>query len=74
MGTRAKLNLSSVGTAAENGPAEARMDRRGKRIISGHFPIETWAALRKLAVDLDKTGQELLEEALTDLLAKYRGN
>ncbi len=31
-----------------------------------------WSALRNLTVDLDKTGQELQEEAITDLLAKYR--
>jgi hypothetical protein len=29
-------------------------------------------ALRRLGVDRDKTTQDLLEEALSDLLAKYR--
>jgi hypothetical protein len=52
-------------------PAE-RPDREGKKIIAGHFPRSTWAALRRLAVDQDKTAQELLDEALADLLAKYR--
>ena len=49
-----------------------RRDREGKKIIAGHFPKATWAELRRLAVDEDKTAQELLEEALADLFAKYR--
>lgn len=51
-----------------------RSDRSGKKIIAGHFPKATWAELRRLAVDHEKTAQELLEEALTDLFAKYRGS
>jgi hypothetical protein len=52
--------------------AAPRHDREGKKIIAGHFPRSTWAALRRLAVDREKTAQDLLEEALADLFAKYR--
>jgi hypothetical protein len=61
----------SVGTT-EQGKGSERRDREGKKIIAGHFPKSTWAELRRLAVDEDKTAQELLEEALADLFAKYR--
>lgn len=49
-----------------------RRDREGKKLIAGHFPKATWAEFRRLAVDEDRTAQELLEEALADLFAKYR--
>jgi len=78
-----KLNLRSepvpppvpAPSAAPSAPAVPdRSDRSGKKIIAGHFPKATWAELRRLAVDHEKTAQELLEEALTDLFAKYRRN
>lgn len=53
-------------------PSADRMDRKGKKIIAGHFPKVTWAELRALCIKHDKTAQELLDEALTDLFAKYR--
>ena len=52
--------------------AVERRDREGKKIIAGHFPKSTWAELRRLAVNEEKTAQDLLEEALTDLFVKYR--
>jgi hypothetical protein len=78
MATRAKLNLtpalteSAVLGNAGTQESEPRPDRIGKRIIAGHFPKSTWATLRRLCVALDKTNQDLLEEALTDLFAKHR--
>ena len=72
-----KLNLTAepvpqVKAEHEGGRAGERPDREGKKIIAGHFPRSTWVALRRLAVDRDRTAQELLEEALADLFAKYR--
>jgi hypothetical protein len=71
-----KLNLTTAQAAepkTEPRPAAiTRHDREGKKIIAGHFPRSTWAELRRLAVDRETTAQELLDEALTDLLAKYR--
>jgi hypothetical protein len=58
--------------SSEQVKTSERRDREGKKIIAGHFPKSTWAELRRLAVDADKTAQELLEEALADLFAKYR--
>ncbi len=53
-------------------PSADRVDRKGKKIIAGHFPKATWAELRALCIKHDKTAQEFLDEALTDLFAKYR--
>lgn len=50
---------------------EAREDRRGKRLISGHFPLSTWAQLRDIATREGRTQQSLLEEALEDFFAKH---
>lgn len=81
MPPRAKLNLNPTATQAQPndrprrsraGEAETRPDREGKKIIAGHFPKATWAELRRLCVDQERTTQTLLEEALADLFAKYR--
>lgn len=79
MAKRAKLptlTLSVEPSTRDEGEARrnaaARIDREGKKIIAGHFPRSTWAELRRLAVDKDKTAQELLEEALADLFVKYQ--
>ena len=55
-------------------PASGRAptpSREGTKFIGGHFPRARWDMFRKLGVELDKKGQELLEEALDDLLAKH---
>jgi hypothetical protein len=52
--------------------AADRVDRKGKKIIAGHFPKATWAELRALCIKHEKTAQEFLDEALTDLFSKYR--
>jgi cytoplasmic iron level regulating protein YaaA (DUF328/UPF0246 family) len=79
MAPRAKLNLTSVaptpeqaGTAPAPHVRERRPDREGKKLISGHFPKSTWAELRRLSIEHETTSQDLLEEALADLFAKYR--
>jgi hypothetical protein len=78
--TRAKIQLKPrldleaskpLPADAETPPAD-RGDRRGKKIIAGHFPKATWAELRGLCIKHDKTSQDFLDEALTDLFAKYR--
>ncbi len=45
--------------------------RVGKRSISGHVSPEVQKQLRRLAVDLDRTHQSLLDEALNDLFRKH---
>ena len=75
---RAKIQLKPrLDLEAANPPPVAvdapdRMDRKGKTIIAGHFPKATWAELRALCIKHDKTAQVFLDEALTDLFAKYR--
>ena len=76
MAQRAKLSLSRQTHPVENSSVVAipseRPDRAGTKVILGHFPKATWAALRRLALEEEKTSQALLEEALTDLFAKYK--
>ena len=45
---------------------------RNKKIIAGPFPKSIWKQFRNLCTTEEKTAQELLEEALTDLFLKYR--
>lgn len=82
MASRAKLQLKPEKPAPVAKPAREeskavaqppakRQDREGTRMIGGHFPHATWAQLRKLAVDENRTTQELLGEALEDLFSKY---
>lgn len=49
-----------------------RTYREGRYLIAGYFDPSTKASLRQIQVThLHKTVQELLEEALNDLFAKY---
>ncbi len=77
---RAKLTLTATKaeapTAVEANVAKAKAptppSRQGKRLIGGHFPRATWVTLRELGTEHDKSTQDLLQEALDDLFAKYR--
>ena len=81
MATKAKLQLrppakpkSVTGSKVPPklaGPSSKRPEGEGLRMIGGHFPRATWVQLRKLAIDENRTTQDLLGEALSDLFAKY---
>lgn len=45
--------------------------REGKKVISGFFEKEASRQLSKLAIDQDRTNEDLLREAINDLFAKY---
>jgi hypothetical protein len=45
--------------------------RVGKKPITGFFDPEVSRQIKKVALDQDKTMQELLQEALNDLFRKY---
>ncbi len=45
--------------------------RAGKKPITGFFDPEVSRQIKKVALDQDKTMQELLQEALSDLFRKY---
>ena len=45
--------------------------RAGKKPITGFFDPEVSKQIKKVALDKDKTMQELLQEALNDLFRKY---
>ena len=66
-GTAAALTPTSEQRAKTTAPS--RVD---SKFIGGHFPKSTWDGFRKLGIDLEKSGQELLQEAIDDLFAKYR--
>jgi hypothetical protein len=45
--------------------------RQGKAPITGHFDPAVRRQFRRLALDLDRTGQDLLAEALNDFFQKH---
>lgn len=45
--------------------------RLGTKLIGGHFSREIAKEFKLLAVELERTSQDLLHEAIADLLAKY---
>ncbi|MEM7591762.1 MAG: ribbon-helix-helix domain-containing protein [Cyanobacteria bacterium P01_A01_bin.83] len=45
--------------------------RKGKKAIAGHFDPAVSKQLKQLALNEDKTVQDLLSEALNDLFEKY---
>lgn len=60
------------GARAQFAHAPRPPSRQGKRSIAGFFSDSTWVAFRQLGIQQRKSNQELLQEALDDLLAKYR--
>ncbi len=77
--TRSKLNLRPT-PPREDAAAQVeilhvekrdRPDRAGKKLIAGHFPATVARRLKVLAAMNDRTVQDMLDEAVTDLLAKY---
>jgi len=79
---RAKLQLRSEPQPPATKPTVAKStrpnvsarppSRQGTKLIGGHFTHATWAELRRLGLDLDKSVQALLQEAIEDLLTKHR--
>ena len=60
---------AAAGTASSEPRATART-REGTRIVAGHFAIPVHRQLRLIAVQEDRTLQDLLAEAINDLFAK----
>lgn len=64
-------------TKADDNPAPSvkadRPDREGKKLVATHLPKAAYTDLRILAAKLGTTQAALIEEALTDLLHKYKG-
>jgi antitoxin-like ribbon-helix-helix protein len=52
--------------------AEPRPDRVGKRLLQCHLPEELSTEMRVLAARRKTTVTALIEEAITDLFAKYQ--
>ena len=51
-------------------PRQKPRSRQETRIVSGHFAIPVHRQLRLIAVQEDRTLQDLLAEAINDLFAK----
>jgi hypothetical protein len=51
---------------------KTQASREGTKFIGGHFPKSIWDTFRKLGIDLEKSGQELLQEAIDDLFSKHK--
>jgi hypothetical protein len=49
-----------------------RPDRQGKKLVATHLPTAAYIDLRILAAKLATTQAALIEEALTDLMHKYK--
>ena len=55
-------------------PSPKKTGRAGKVQIQGYFPKETRRELKALAAQLDRTVEDLLAEAIADVLAKHGAN
>jgi hypothetical protein len=63
---------STVATEQLEGKSPSRPKSRvGKKVISGFFEKEASRQLARLAIDQDRTNEDLLREAINDLFAKY---
>jgi hypothetical protein len=49
-----------------------RYEGRGTRVVAAHVPPSTWATVRQLGIEQQKSVQELVVEALDDLFAKHQ--
>jgi len=54
-----------------NDAPRKREDGVDTKLIAGHFPKATWRQFHNLCTASERTAQQLLEEALTDLFIKY---
>jgi hypothetical protein len=84
--TRAKLSLSAPSKEADADttakPAAKRRgelkypqpSREGTKLIAGHFPKAVWEEFGMIGLRLDRTTQDMLGEALTDFINKYRSS
>ena len=68
------ISAEAPGKLSGDGPRLLRTvvpSRAGKKPITGFFDPEVSRQIKKVALDQDKTMQELIQEALNDLFRKY---
>jgi len=58
-------------TSEQGVQSQAPKSRIGKKIVSGHFDPAVSKQFRTIGLEHDRTGQDLLTEALNDLFVKY---
>jgi hypothetical protein len=74
----AALNFANMANAAKGKDSPTprvtadRPDREGKKLVATHLPRAAYTDLRILAAKLSTTQSALIEEALTDLMHKYK--
>jgi hypothetical protein len=69
--TKAAATLPAPAEPAAPKPFAVQPGRVGKKQVMGYFAGEAKKQLKQLGVDLEKTEQDLLAEALNLLFAKY---
>lgn len=80
--TAARLDATSPGVGGDPPPPTAGgpvsqpsptrpRSREGTKALTAHVPRATAKRFALLALDLDKSHQALLEEAIADIFAKY---
>jgi hypothetical protein len=62
---------STAPVGAEPAPPAVAPSRLGKKAIGGFFDPAVSRQLKQIGIDHDKTGQDLLAEALNGLFQKY---
>lgn len=60
-------NVNVPGPKPQRSPGRA-----GKKVISGFFDPKASKQLARLAIDQDRSNEDLLREALNDLFSKYQ--
>ncbi len=69
-----EVPVSEAAEKPDRGPMLLRAvapSRAGKKPVTGFFDPEVSRQIKKVALEKDKTMQELLQEALNDLFRKY---
>lgn len=67
----ASQGVAAVATAAASQSSRSK-GRVGKKVISGFFDPQASKQLARLAIDQDRSNEDLLREALNDLFTKYQ--
>ncbi len=66
-----KTDLQSTAQTRKRETDETKKGRDGRQFIAAHIPPEAAKQFKLLAVQQDKTTQDMLIEAINDVFAKY---
>lgn len=66
-----KTDLRSTVQTSKRATDETKKGRDGRQFVAAHVPPEAAKQFKLLAVQQDKTTQDMLIEAINDVFAKY---